>query len=349
LWRVAVDEQQEVLSAANFDSVGMIAFSADDSTLVAGDYSKFPGFNAGDVQLWNLATGLPAGPALIPSYISTEGVTTIAVSADEREIASDNGNGRADLWTATAHGYTDRILSVANPVEQPGPVAFSPDGKLLVIADGRLVEVFDTKTGHKAGPAIQLPQSAVYSLAFSPDGRVLATGDGAGAIRLWSLADPRRAGTAIRDASGGTIQSLAFSPDGTMLAAGDSTGRVQLWNLATHSQIGSTIVTNGVLASIAFSPDGQTLATGTDNGAQLWDVGTQQQIGTTIAPGGVGAVAFSPDGRTLATGSDTVTLWDVSYLQDPLSRLCAQAGGSITRTEWASYIPAGPSYHNVCP
>lgn len=67
------------------------------------------------------------------------------------------------------------------------------------------------------------------------------------------------------------------------------------------------------------------------------------------------SLAFSPDGTTLATNYrygagdvDGVTMWNVSYLADPLLWLCSQPGGSLTPAAWKLYVPPGPSYRNVC-
>jgi WD40 repeat protein len=52
----------------------------------------------------------------------------------------------------------------------------------------------------------------------------------------------------------------------------------------------------------------------------------------------------------LASGSEdhTVRLWDVAYLADIAQHLCASAGRSLTRTEWAQYT-SGLAYRSICP
>jgi WD40 repeat protein len=64
-------------------------------------------------------------------------------------------------------------------------------------------------------------------------------------------------------------------------------------------------------------------------------------------------VTFSPDGKTLASGSTdhTIRTWNVTYLAGivPYRYLCASTERSLTRAEWARYVPPGPAYQRVCP
>ena len=84
----------------------------------------------------------------------------------------------------------------------------------------------------------------------------------------------------------------------------------------------------------------------------VWDLATSRPIGAPLTghTGPVTSVAFSPDSTTLATGSadHTVRLWDVAYLVNVVQRLCASAGRSLTRAEWARYVLVLP-YQRVCP
>ncbi len=106
---------------------------------------------------------------------------------------------------------------------------------------------------------------------------------------------------------------------------------------------------------MAFSPDGKTLAGGEGvDGVQLWSTATGQPIGSPLPASpadAVDSVAFSPDGKTLAGGSrdGSIQLWNVSYLENVVSYLCALAGRSLTREEWARYVSSGPAYLAVCP
>jgi WD40 repeat protein len=127
-----------------------------------------------------------------------------------------------------------------------------------------------------------------------------------------------------------------------------------LWDAATGSPTSRPLTgPAGPVTSVAFSPDGTTQAAGSaDHTVRLWDLATRRPIGTPLTgPAGlVTSVAFSPDGTTLAAGSadHTVRLWDVAYLVNAVPHLCASAGRSLTRAEWARYVP-GLAYQIVCP
>jgi WD40 repeat protein len=156
---------------------------------------------------------------------------------------------------------------------------------------------------------------------------------------------------ALKDGDSGLLGSSGFAVQSP----------AQRQDVATGQQIGSPLIGNplsvaiNTVNSVAFSPDGKILATGSVDGTvRLWNVAaaTGRQIRSlrTADPYGPTWVAFSPHGKTLATGSTdgTARLWNVGYLADVLGQLCSRIGGSLTRAEWAKYVPAGPAYQNVC-
>jgi WD40 repeat protein len=119
-----------------------------------------------------------------------------AYSPDGKILAGqDHGNGRWGSSTYLWRVATRRVLAVLS-FRNGGdsPLAFSPDGRTLAIADGW-------------------------------DG---TRGKGQSLIRLWSLT-ARRTRAVLIDPGGYGIAALAYSPDGRTLAA---TGgqKIYLWN-----------------------------------------------------------------------------------------------------------------------
>ncbi|OAI53139.1 hypothetical protein AYO44_16275 [Planctomycetaceae bacterium SCGC AG-212-F19] len=193
--------------------------------------------------------------------------------------------------------------------DSPTPIAFSPDGKILVLAGDDLalagadptVRLFDPATGKDVR---QLGGSLdhISALAFSPNGKILALGTGTGTVRLWDAAtwteiDPRGPQAGVR--------GVSFSPDGRVLATkeGERTGELRLWDAATGKPLQQFPASlPGVLCS-AFSPDGKTLALGSaDKTIRFRDMATAKELWQIATEQHIKSIAFSPDGKTLASG-----------------------------------------------
>jgi WD40 repeat protein len=94
--------------------------------------------------------------------------------------------------------------------------------------------------------------------------------------------------------------------------------------------------------SLEFDRTGATLVTSSGDGnVRLWDAKSQRQIGPVLPGSGPGNRAgFTPDGKSVVVVYETGVglVWDV----DPegwKARACAVAGRSLTREEWAEFLP----------
>jgi WD40 repeat protein/DNA-binding SARP family transcriptional activator len=349
LWDLATHRQIGGPLTGHGGPVNAVAFSPGGTTLASGSDDH-------TVRLWDLATGRQIGSPLTghggPVY-------SVAFSPDGKTLATGNDDGTVRLWDLATHRQIGSPLNGHSGANVGvSLVAFSPDGKTLATGgDGNdLAWLWDLATHQQIGSPLTGNGTAVSSIAFSPDAKTLATGNTDGTAWLWDLATHQQIGSPLTG-NGSEATSIAFSPGGKTLATGGDDGTVRLWDLATHRQIGSPLTGhNGPVYAVAFSPDGKTLASGnTDGTVRLWDLATHRQIGSPLTGThrAVNSVAFSPDGTTLASGSDdkTIRTWNVTYVAHivPDRYLCASAGRSLTRAEWARYVPPGLAYQKLCP
>jgi WD40 repeat protein len=345
LWDVATDPRV-IRGPSHNHPVAEVAFNPDGKTLATADA-------LGATHAWDIATGqqTSATPAIDTTFSSNSPSgngpqNETALSPDGKALAVAY-TATVQLWDVAADGRRAALLGSHTFVHWIDSLAFSPDSKTLAIADNMgHVMLWDVAANRQIGAPLTIPRCDINALAFSQDGTMLV-GAGNSGFHLWDVTTHRLIGSFT--GSNGDFSLVALSPDGKTIAAENDINAVELWDVATHKQIGLLAGESGAATMLAFSPDGQTLAVLANGAIQLWDMGTDQPIGAALS-GGISAMAFGPDGRTLAAGDrdGSVHLWNVSYLADPLALLCSQIGGSLTPTDWARDVPAGPAYRNVC-
>ena len=125
-------------------------------------------------------------------------------------------------------------------------LAFSPDGRLLAVADGQNLTLWDTARWQQPRPKLECRTSpdegnSSHPVSFSPDGKTLAAREGANSLRFWDTTSWQvktvLAGK-LRFSGGGS----AYSADGKTLAIGNEQ-QIELWDLQSESQIvGSPIL-----------------------------------------------------------------------------------------------------------
>jgi WD40 repeat protein len=212
--------------------------------------------------------------------------------------------------------------------ERTPSVAFSPDSRLLAIANNLLGQVRQWNIASNREVAVlgnpSRQHDMIHSVACSRDALVAASRR---AVHKWNLA-----GTGEKFLLAGHrlgITCAVFSPDGKLLASAGKDKRVRIWE-PTTGDLKELPLFGESVETLAFSHDGKLLATGDWAGAiQFWDVATGKKIAALPDDGQpriVWSVAFSPDGRYFAAcGGGGVTLWCIL----PSSAHPEAAGGLV--------------------
>ncbi|MEV4091369.1 WD40 repeat domain-containing protein [Streptosporangium saharense] len=304
-----------------FISHTTMAFTPEGIPLVAA-------FQKGGLRLWDLAARRVT--ATLPVKGTDFASAQVAFSLDGTTLAVSDEGGSVRLWDSVTHRPKGSL-----PSGRASALAFSPDGRILVVAghQGNRVQFWDTATHRSIGAAFSGGTDVVSGMAFTPDGTWLAVASLDGTVRLWDTTFHHSTGHRLPGS--GDANAVAFTPDGTRLAAARADGSIRLLD-TDGRQAGAPLTGHaGGVDAVAFSRDGTRLASGgSDETARVWDVATRRQIGIPLTghTGGIDTVAFSSDGTRLATGSwdGTVRLWDLTAHRQIGTPLTGHTGGVHT-------------------
>ncbi len=111
------------------------------------------------------------------------GIRGLAISPDQRTLASAGLDGKVMLWTIP-EGLRTRTLEKHS--EGVRAVAFSPDGRYLASADKEgLLCIWNVASGRlEKTLSVSVP---LWTVAFSPNGQYLVAGGALGLLRLWRI------------------------------------------------------------------------------------------------------------------------------------------------------------------
>jgi WD40 repeat protein len=269
LWETTTGDLSGRLDVGDRRSVRSAAFSPDGSTIAVaarvGDPESEIGGGAlllmdaasGEL-LWDsqrdgseapMSVGFSPSGGEIATYWS-DGTARIYDSLDGSEVAVYAAQHRAQVSSDSLVSFTPDSL-----------VSFSPDGRLLAIADGSEVVLWDPTAGSVSKTFRH--DDPVTAIAFSPDGSSLAAGSEGATIRSWDV------GTGSLEVTmqghRGDIESVAFSPDGSFLVSSADDGTARVWN-ADGEQIQVFEVGQLFVTSASFSPDGGSILVGVVSG-----------------------------------------------------------------------------------
>lgn len=263
----------------------------------------------------------PAQPQ--PLLAPLERITSLAADSRGTSLAWGDSSGRV---VAMRSGEQPAILwqQGEGSLTPVSALAFSPDGRRLVVARGTRLEVLDASNG-TAEPLAMPEEQSVRSLRFSADGRFLAVLTDR-VVRLWDFGSNRPIGW--RSSHRQVLLGVSFSPDGRHLLVAERS-RLALWEITSglprgELELAGSDVSRIVLAD--FLATGSVLVIGENQAFRLelekgrdGDLRLPAKLPAGAKSFGdlrVWSAAMSPDARLAALGAldGRVRLLDVASL-----------------------------------
>ena len=234
----------------------------------------------------------------------------LGFTPDGRLLLAGIVDKRLRLWDLSGKGNERELTPTTTDY---GFIKFSRDGRLLALAEGYTVKLWDLTTLREL-PALNAPQGVLSASQgrifanFSEDGKRVATGGFGTPTILWETETAKQ----LVKMSGRTNMAyeVAFSADGTRLSSG---GRTR-WDLRTGRGTRLAAAPSDSVFGLP-SPDGKLLATYmmNSNAVTILEVPSGRQL-QRLAPASSGTVInrvnFSSDGTMLL----------ISYGPDPEQR-----------------------------
>lgn len=205
------------------------------------------------IKIWDVASGkllhsaaLRFGDRLIPT-----------LSPGKQPLLAGGLLNRVMLWDY----QTGELLKTFEVNDSDvAALAFTPDGKLLVIGTSKgVVRLMDVATWKLTG-IVDL-DAPVHSLAVATNRILVDCADGT--LLLLRMADDQNS---IPEVPGEGSGAIAFSPNGDRFACGGANGIIRLWDSGSLKLLCQLQGDTAEVRSIAFSPDRQDMVSRSANG-----------------------------------------------------------------------------------
>ncbi|KZV76882.1 WD40 repeat-like protein [Peniophora sp. CONT] len=262
-------------------------------------------------------SGIPTAWSSTVMVINTgHPVMLVAVSPDDRRLASSRIDGTICIWDAeTGTAVGDPLVGHKGSVCS---LAFSPDG--INVASGskdRTVCIWDTQENVLMHSPLIGHAALVGSVTYSPDGGIIASGSQDCTVRLWDV----RTGTPLcppLECHPESIEAVAFSRSSHQIIICTSSLTVYVWTLATGEWEVVPLAAGSYRGGpVAFSSDYSLVASYMTNQTMcIFSASSGIVVGAPLEyyhNMSISGVTFSPDSRLLGTGSNdgTVHVWDL--------------------------------------
>jgi len=232
-----------------------------------------------------IAHGTAEGPVIVRAAsngkawkVLQQPASRLAFSRNNKYLAAA-AKGTVSIWNV-ATGM--RWRRYTGTWAKPYSLEFSPDGKTLAMAAGK-VYLYDLRQKARLTTVPgAVPNDVTLSIAFSPDGKTLVTAGISGDIRLWDVAGKK----SIRWFKGqSSVFAATFSPDGKTLTI--VRRRIMFLDPSTGKTIERFAGHIGFASRLVFSADGKSLYSfSNDHSIRRWTIRNGKQSRVYRAPDG---------------------------------------------------------------
>jgi WD40 repeat protein len=283
------------------DFVRQVAYRPDGKWIASASEDK-------TIKLWDVAS-----KRLIRTLSAhTDFVNTVVFSPSGKFILSGSKDGRMILWKAE-----DGTIALEIPDgESVEAVAFTPDGKSILLASPNHIKLFSVAAKDFVWETVIEDKSHINSLTISSDAARVATAHSNGTFKIHNLSD----GTLIKSINAhiGQTLDIKYSNTGKWLATAGTDKAIKLWT-PDGEPLDDFKVHKAAVKSIAFSAGDKFLVSGSeDKTVKLWDLTTKTFNQSVEAHDfSVTTVTFSPDGKFICSGAEdnVVNIFETSTLR----------------------------------
>ena len=275
-------------------------------------------------KVWDLSLRTP-----LPAVFEHPGMADhAAFSADGQYLATTGQDRSTQIWEIATGKLAGGPLSHTDKTEPLDPdgdykahlVAFSRDGRRLLVVGSRASRVWDWRKGTvlcEARHEDRENRLLIRHAALHPSGTLLITAGEDATARLWRVDSAGSPPLVLRHEA--AVVFAEFSPDGQRLVTASKDRMARVWQVSDGHLVASYRHADQVNQA-RFSPDGsRVVSCSADHTAAVWN----SETGKVVLPffdhqESVLIAAFSPDGRLIATGcggeppgnSGLAQIWD---------------------------------------
>jgi WD40 repeat protein len=309
----------------------------------------------GTARVWDAGTGRPITPPLgqggpvVNAAFSPDGESFIMARADGTAQVWDavhgeprtpplkggaqgwpplfSPDGRRFLMTHASASRPVLETATGRPLSPPIPgwvIAFSPDGRLLLIGEDRQVRILDAANGRDVTAPL-VHEEWIRSGAFSPDGRLAATAGADQTARVWNTATGNPVTPPLEHAH--WVNAVTFSPDGRRVATGSYDKTARVWDAVTGRPLTPPLQHQAWVLAVAFSRDGRRVLTACkDQTARVWDAATGLPVTPTLRQlGPFWSALFATPANNQLVPKFGPEVWDLPPNESPVADLVLES------------------------